>query len=161
MRNAQLWCSGEGVIGARAWRVLFAGISLPLATVAVFYFINHRYDGAALWNIRGVAGVHPTLWLANFVSFLFLYPSTFNLLEVAAVDEPKLHLWESGVMRITRHPQVCLAPLLFSDWTWPRLLVVAAHDFTKPGSWTCPACPCLRACMHIGHAVQAALCTSL
>jgi len=25
--------------------------------------------------------------------------------QVAAVDEPKLHLWETGVMRITRHPQ--------------------------------------------------------
>ena len=27
------------------------------------------------------------------------------LLQVAAVDKPKLHLWETGVMRITRHPQ--------------------------------------------------------
>ena len=25
--------------------------------------------------------------------------------QVAAVDKPKLHLWETGVMRITRHPQ--------------------------------------------------------
>jgi NnrU protein len=97
--------AGESVIGARAWRVLFAGISLPLATVALFYFINHRYDGAMLWDIRGTPGLHTALWIANFVSFLFLYPSTFNLLEVAAVDKPELHLWESGVMRITRHPQ--------------------------------------------------------
>ena len=28
------------------------------------------------------------------------------LCQVAAVDEPKLHLWETGVMRITRHPQM-------------------------------------------------------
>lgn len=27
--------------------------------------------------------------------------------QVAAVDEPKLHMWETGIMRITRHPQVC------------------------------------------------------
>ena len=109
------------MIGARAWRVLFAGISLPLAVVAVFYFINHRYDGAALWDIRSVPGVHDTLWVVNFVSFLLLYPSTFNLLEVAAVDKPKLHLWESGVMRITRHPQVCsclcVVATLFSDFS--------------------------------------------
>ena len=26
--------------------------------------------------------------------------------QVAAVDEPQLHLWETGIMRITRHPQV-------------------------------------------------------
>ncbi|RZS11542.1 hypothetical protein BHM03_00042866 [Ensete ventricosum] len=31
--------------------------------------------------------------------------------KVAAVDKPKLHLWETGIMRITRHPQIiwCLA----------------------------------------------------
>jgi zeta-carotene isomerase len=98
--------AGENVIGARAWRVLFAGISLPMATVALFYFINHRYDGIPLWDIRGFPGIHTTLWVTNFVSFLLLYPSTFNLLEVAAVDKPKLHLWETGVMRISRHPQV-------------------------------------------------------
>ena len=26
-------------------------------------------------------------------------------MQVAAVDKPELHLWETGVMRITRHPQ--------------------------------------------------------
>ena len=25
---------------------------------------------------------------------------------MAAVDKPKLHLWETGIMRITRHPQM-------------------------------------------------------
>ncbi|KAH6812756.1 15-cis-zeta-carotene isomerase [Perilla frutescens var. frutescens] len=29
-----------------------------------------------------------------------------QLQEIAAVDEPKMHLWETGIMRITRHPQV-------------------------------------------------------
>ncbi|KAK9842058.1 hypothetical protein WJX81_006532 [Elliptochloris bilobata] len=96
---------GEGLVGARAYRVFFAALSLPLAVVAVVYFINHRYDGVPLWNLRGAPGVHEAVWVANFVSFFFLYPSTFNLLEVAAVDEPKLHMWETGVMRITRHPQ--------------------------------------------------------
>lgn len=70
------------------------------------YFINHRYDGTQLWQLQSVAGMHQFVWLSNFVSFFFLYPSTFNLLEVAAVDKPKLHLWETGIMRITRHPQV-------------------------------------------------------
>lgn len=96
---------GEDLIGARAYRVMFALISLPLAIAAVVYFINHRYDGIALWNIRGIPGVHEAVWFLSFVSFYFLYPSTFNILEVAAVDEPKLHLWESGIIRITRHPQ--------------------------------------------------------
>ena len=70
------------MIGPRAWRVLFGSVSLPLAAIAVFYFINHRYDGTQLWNVQGTPGLHTALWIANFVSFLFLYPSTFNLLEV-------------------------------------------------------------------------------
>ena len=96
---------GEDLIGARAYRVCFALVSLPLAAAAVFYFINHRYDGTALWNIRDVPGVHSAVWAASFLSFYLLYPSTFNILEVAAVDEPKLHMYESGITRITRHPQ--------------------------------------------------------
>lgn len=42
-----------------------------------------RYDGTALWDIRGVTGVHEAVWILNFISFFFLYPSTFNILEVS------------------------------------------------------------------------------
>lgn len=97
---------GEKLIGERAFRVLFAGLSLPLALSTVVYFINHRYDGVQLWQLQSVPGLHQVVWLSNFISFFFLYPSTFNLLEVAAVDKPKMHLWETGIMRITRHPQM-------------------------------------------------------
>ena len=78
--------SGEQAVGPRSYRVVFAAISLPLAMLAVVYFINHRYDGLALWNVRGVPGVHDFIWILNFVSFFFLYPSTFNLLEVSALS---------------------------------------------------------------------------
>ncbi|KDP46004.1 hypothetical protein JCGZ_14911 [Jatropha curcas] len=97
---------GEEFIGERAYRVLFAGVSLPLAVSTVVYFINHRYDGVQLWQLQSAPPLHQLLWISNFISFFFLYPSTFNLLEVAAVDKPKLHLWETGIMRITRHPQM-------------------------------------------------------
>eukprot|EP01026_Neomeris_dumetosa_P053418 TRINITY_DN4769_c0_g1_i4.p1 TRINITY_DN4769_c0_g1~~TRINITY_DN4769_c0_g1_i4.p1 ORF type:complete len:348 (-),score=20.65 TRINITY_DN4769_c0_g1_i4:145-1188(-) len=126
---AYLRPQGEELIGARAYRVLFAGISLPLATLALFFFINHRYDGMELWNLRGVPGIHSLAWIINFISFFFLYPSTFNLLEVAAVDKPKLHLWETGVIRITRHPQAfgqflwCLGHLL---WTGNSFVLTAS-----------------------------------
>ncbi|BFI28605.1 zeta-carotene isomerase [Marchantia polymorpha subsp. ruderalis] len=117
--GASLRASGEKLIGERAYRVLFAGISLPLAVSAVVYFINHRYDGVQLWQVRDVPGVHEFCWIMSFISFLFLYPSTFNLLEVAAVDKPKVHMYETGIMRITRHPQMvgqflwCLAHTLW------------------------------------------------
>uniref|UniRef100_A0A2P2JFL8 Sodium symporter-related family protein n=1 Tax=Rhizophora mucronata TaxID=61149 RepID=A0A2P2JFL8_RHIMU len=103
---ASLRDMGEKLIGERAYRVLFAGVSLPLAVSTVVYFINHRYDGLQLWQLQSVPAVHQLVWLSNFISFFFLYPSTFNLLEVAAVDKPKMHLWETGIMRVTRHPQV-------------------------------------------------------
>ncbi|KAL7613108.1 hypothetical protein Lser_V15G06256 [Lactuca serriola] len=97
---------GEKLMGERAFRVLFAGTSLPLAVSTIVYFINHRYDGVQLWQLQSIPWLHHLLWVTNFISFFFLYPSTFNLLEVAAVDKPKMHLWESGIMRITRHPQL-------------------------------------------------------
>jgi zeta-carotene isomerase len=49
--------------------------------------------------------------------------------QVAAVDEPKLHLWNSGVIRITRHPQAfgqalwCLAHTL---WVGSSFMVVTS-----------------------------------
>ena len=97
---------GEQVVGKRAYRVGFALASLPLAVAAVMYFINHRYSGVPLYNLREVPGVHSFVWGLSFASFFFLYPSTFNILEVAAIDTPEVHLWETGVIRITRHPQV-------------------------------------------------------
>jgi len=96
---------GEEIIGARSWRVLFAVVSLPLALSCISYFINHAHDGTQLWDLTHVPGLHAACFILDFVSFLFLYPSTFNLLEIAAIQKPQLHLWETGIIRITRHPQ--------------------------------------------------------
>lgn len=97
---------GEKLIGARLYRVLFALVSLPLATSLIIYFFNHRYDGAQLWQLQGVPGIQPVVWILSAISFLFLYPATFNLLEIAAVQKPQVHLYETGIIRITRHPQM-------------------------------------------------------
>eukprot|EP01084_Bolivina_argentea_P281703 482031_1 len=105
---------GETLVGARAWRVLFGVVSIPTAVTALFFFVNHRAiasptsyrcGGIQLWDIQSVPGVHALVWIVNFLSFLFLYPSTFSLLEIAAIEKPKVHLWETGIIRITRHPQ--------------------------------------------------------
>jgi uncharacterized membrane protein len=106
-------------IGERAYRVLFAAVSLPAAAVTISYFVNHRYDGVQLWTLQGVPGVHEAVWVATFVSFLLLYPATFNLLEVAAIEKPGFRIYETGVMRITRHPQL-----------WGQVLWCVAH-----GAW--------------------------
>jgi len=95
----------EPIVGARFWRVIFAVVSLPLALSCISYFVNHAHEGTQLWDATDLPGIHSALWITNFVSFLFLYPSTFNLLEIAAIERPQLHLWETGIIRITRHPQ--------------------------------------------------------
>jgi len=96
---------GEKIVGARVWRVIFAFPSLCLAYSWITYFISHAHDGIQFYDISGIGWVHGLAWVTNFLSFLFLYPSVYNLKEVAAVEKPKIHLWETGIIRITRHPQ--------------------------------------------------------
>ena len=96
---------GEGIVGARAWRVIFAFPSLCLAYSWIVYFVSHAHDGYQLYDVSRVPWVHAVAWLTSFASFLLLYPSVYNLKEVAAVERPRVHLWETGVIRITRHPQ--------------------------------------------------------
>jgi uncharacterized membrane protein len=103
---AALRPKAEKLIGARLYRVLFALVSLPLAIILVVYFFNHRYDGIQLWQVQDVPGVKPAVWILSAISFLFLYPATFNLLEIAAIQKPEVHLYEAGIIRITRHPQM-------------------------------------------------------
>ncbi|WP_082803692.1 MULTISPECIES: NnrU family protein [unclassified Anabaena] len=96
----------EKYIGPRVYRIVFALVSLPLAVTLIIYFFNHRYDGLQLWQVQGVPGVKAIVWVLSAISFLFLYPATFNLLEIAAIQKPQVHLYETGIIRITRHPQM-------------------------------------------------------
>ena len=45
------------------------------------------------------------VWFLTAISFLFLYPATYNLLEIPSVLKPKVRIYGTGIMRITRHPQ--------------------------------------------------------
>jgi uncharacterized membrane protein len=126
---------GEAKIGARLYRVVFALTSIPFATILIIYFFNHRYDGLQLWQVQGVTGVKTTVWLLSAISFIFLYPATFNLLEIAAVQKPQVHLYETGIIRISRHPQMvgqviwCFAHTLWigSTFTLVTSLGLIAH----------------------------------
>ncbi|MFT0788852.1 NnrU family protein [Synechococcus sp. H55.10] len=97
---------GEAWLGSRLYRLLFALVSLSLALLLLIYFFNHRYDGVILWDLHAVPGIHTTVVLLSALSFFFLYPATFNLLEIAAIQKPEIHLFETGIIRITRHPQM-------------------------------------------------------
>ncbi len=103
--GAALRARAETLIGARAWRLVFAAASIPSAVLLISYFLAHRYDGVRLWNLQGVPGMVPFVWLLTAISFLFLYPATYNLLEIPALKKPEVRLYASGIIRISRHPQ--------------------------------------------------------
>jgi len=135
---ASLRMRGEAIIGARLYRVLFALVSIPLAVILVVYFFNHRYDGLLLWQVQGVTGVKTLVWILSAISFFFLYPATFNLLEIAAIQKPQVHLYETGILRITRHPQMvgqviwCIAHTLWLGTSFTLLTslgLIAHHLF--------------------------------
>lgn len=104
--GAALRSRAEARIGARAWRVLFAGLSIPSAIVVIGYFLAHRYDGVRLWNVQGVQGVVPVIWVLTAISFLFLYPATYNLLEIPAVyNRRSVSMPQaSSALAVTRRP---------------------------------------------------------
>ncbi len=131
----------ERRIQPRPYRILFALISLPLAVVLIVYFFNHRYDGLQLWQVQGIPGVRSLVWVLSAVSFLFLYPATFNLLEIAAVQKPQVHLYETGIIRITRHPQMvgqvvwCIAHTLWLGTTFTLVTSVGLILHHLFGVW--------------------------
>ncbi len=95
----------ESYVGARVWRIIFATASIPSAIVLIGYFLSHRYDGIRLWNLQGVPGIETLVWILTAISFFFLYPATYNLLEIPAIQKPEVRLYSIGIIRISRHPQ--------------------------------------------------------
>lgn len=138
---ASLRSLAEKYVGARLYRIFFALVSLPLAAILVIYFFNHRYDGLQLWQVQAVPGVMPLVWVLSAISFFFLYPATFNLLEIAAVQKPQVHLYETGIIRITRHPQMvgqviwCIAHTLWLGTTFTLITSVGLVLHHLFGVW--------------------------
>ncbi|MBV9385954.1 MAG: hypothetical protein JOZ78_05955 [Chroococcidiopsidaceae cyanobacterium CP_BM_ER_R8_30] len=131
----------EKRIGPRLYRILFASASLSQAVVMIVYFFNHRYDGYRLWQMQSVPGIQPLVWILSAVSFLFLYPATFNLLEIAAIQKPQVHLYETGIIRVTRHPQMvgqviwCIAHTLWLGTTFTCMTSVGLILHHLFGVW--------------------------
>jgi uncharacterized membrane protein len=126
--GASLRTWAEQRIGARAWRLLFAAVSIPSAVVVIGYFLQHRYDGIRLWDLQDQPWIVPLVWSGSAISFLFLYPATYNLLEIPALLRPQVRLYATGIIRISRHPQAvgqilwCATHLL---WIGTSFMVVA------------------------------------
>ncbi len=103
--GAALRNKAESIMGPRLWRLVFVSLSLPSAIILIGYFLTHRYDGIRLWNLQGNSFVFYFVWALTAISFIFLYPATYNLLEIPSVQKPKVRIYSTGIMRITRHPQ--------------------------------------------------------
>jgi uncharacterized membrane protein len=131
----------ERYIGARAYRVIFALVSLSLAVPLFIYYFNHRYDGVQLWQVQGVPGVHEFVLVLSATAFLFLYPATFNLGEVAAIQKPQVHLFETGITRVSRHPQLigmtlwCIAHTLWLGTSFAIVTAIALVSYHLFGVW--------------------------
>ena len=119
-------------------RVWFVFGSSPLVIIIVCYLLNHHYYGLILLNVQGVTGVKTLVWILSAISFFFLYPATFNLLEIAAIQKPQVHLYETGILRVTRHPQMvgqviwCIAHTLWLGTSFTLLTslgLIAHHLF--------------------------------
>ena len=103
--GAALRNKAELLMGPRLWRLVFVAFSLPSAIILIGYFLTHRYDGIRLWNLQGNSFVFYFVWTLTAISFIFLYPATYNLLEIPSVQKPKVRIYSTGIMRVTRHPQ--------------------------------------------------------
>lgn len=120
---------GEKLLGARGYRVLFASTSLLVVVPLLGYFVKHRYDGVQLWQVQDVPGVRELVWGVTVISFAFLFPATFNLGEISAIQKPQIHLYSQGIIRICRHPQMvgqilwCIAHTL---WIGSSFMVVTS-----------------------------------
>jgi uncharacterized membrane protein len=135
----RLWA--EKKIGPRLYRILFALVSLSLAVVTIGYFLAHRYDGVQLWQVQDLPGVAIAVWILSAISFLFLYPATFNLLEIAAIQKPQVHLFEVGIIRVTRHPQMvgqviwCIAHTLWIGTSFTLITSLGLIAYHLFGVW--------------------------
>lgn len=131
----------EDRVGARLYRIFFALVSITLAVPMFIYYFNHRYDGWRLWDLQGNWWVHQLVLVLSAVAFLFLYPATFNLGEIAAIQKPQVHLYETGIIRICRHPQLvgmtlwCIAHTLWLGTSFALVTALALVGYHVFGAW--------------------------
>lgn len=131
----------EKRIGPRSYRIVFALVSLTLALSMMVYFLNHRYDGVQLWQLQNLPGIQGMVWILSAISFIFLYPATFNLLEIAAIQKPQVHLYETGIIRICRHPQMvgqviwCIAHTLWIGTSFTLATSIGLVAYHLFGVW--------------------------
>ncbi|MDX1919366.1 MAG: NnrU family protein [Candidatus Caenarcaniphilales bacterium] len=114
----------EEHIPPRIYRVLFVIVSFAIATPWLLYLVNHRYDGIRLFDLQSSPIIHGLVFVIGAIAFFFLYPGTFRFSEIVTINKPTQRFYETGIIRITRHPQLtgmtlwCLSHFLWVGSTF-------------------------------------------
>ena len=138
---ASLRLKAEPILGARLYRVIFALVSITLAVPLFVYYFNHRYDGIQLWNLQDNWAIHELVLFLSAFAFFFLYPATFNLGEITAIQKPQVHLFEVGITRVSRHPQLlgmtiwCIAHTLWLGTSFALVTAIGLVGYHLFGVW--------------------------
>ena len=78
------------------------------------------------------------------------------------MDEPKLHMWETGVMRITRHPQSFGQALwCFAHTLWIGSSFMVATSGMSPCASGARACQCCRVRALLQYAARGCQCVKV
>nr|YP_009530571.1 hypothetical protein PMNZ_316 [Paulinella micropora]AXY63260.1 hypothetical protein PMNZ_316 [Paulinella micropora] len=139
--GAALRSKAEVRIGPRMWRLLFATLSVSSASIVIGYFLPHYHDGVCLWNLQESPISIVIAWIVTAISFVFLYPATYNLLEIPAILMPRIRLYGNGIIRVTRHPQAigqilwCLAHMIWIGSSFMLFTCIALVGYHIFATW--------------------------
>ncbi|MDX1917821.1 MAG: NnrU family protein [Candidatus Caenarcaniphilales bacterium] len=109
----------ERYLPPRVYRWIFVLVSFGIAIPWLIYLVNHRYDGIVFFDWHESDFAHLIVFVLSTLAFFFLYPGTFHFLEILTIKKPKQRFHTTGIIRITRHPQLtgmslwCLAHFLW------------------------------------------------
>ncbi len=119
----------EHLVGARLYRLLFVIASFATSIPWLVYLVNHRNDGILFFYLHDSLALHIFVFIVASLAFFFLYPGTFKLSEIVLLSRPKQSFYATGIIRVTRHPQLvgmslwCLSHFL---WNASSFMLVTA-----------------------------------
>jgi uncharacterized membrane protein len=138
---AALRPKAEQFIPPRIYRVLFVIVSFAISIPWLGFIIIHRYDGLRLWNLQEYSWVHGLVMLISIIAFLFLYPGSFQLAEITTIRKPKQHFFTTGIIRVSRHPQLtgmtlwCISHTLWMGSTFMIATSIGLIGYHVLASW--------------------------
>ncbi len=133
----------EQYIPPRIYRILFVIVSFLISIPWLVYLVNHRYDGIRLFNFQSYPIIHALVFVIATIAFFFLYPGTFRFSEIVTLNRPTQRFYTTGIMRITRHPQLtgmslwCLSHFLWVGSSFMIATAIGLIGYHLFAAWHC------------------------